>query len=108
MLHDAGSWDFEFNTLVAAIRQRLLRLAGVRHDDGWETVFVNYLRVSRLNERDMIFILSVGGGDLEKNISPNLVRALQYAKEVGATVCGIVGRAAGAADIRGASCARGT
>jgi D-sedoheptulose 7-phosphate isomerase len=65
------------------------------NDDGWETVFVNYLRVSRLNDRDMVFVLSVGGGDLERNISPNLVRALQYAKEVGATVCGIVGRADG-------------
>src|SRR6202163_2143247 len=56
------------------------------NDDGWETVFVNWLRVSKLAAKDMIFILSVGGGDLEKNISPNLVRALQYAKEVGATI----------------------
>src|SRR5437763_13776938 len=65
------------------------------NDDGWESVFVNWLRVSRLHRRDMVFVLSVGGGDLEKNISPNLVRALQYAREVGATVCGIVGRAGG-------------
>src|SRR5437764_12478012 len=59
------------------------------NDDGWETVFVNWLRVSKLSARDMVFILSVGGGDLEKNISPNLVRALQYAKAVRATVGGI-------------------
>jgi len=65
------------------------------NDDGWETVFVNWLRVSRLQRKDMVFVLSVGGGDLEKNISPNLVRALQYAREVGATVCGIVGRSGG-------------
>ena len=65
------------------------------NDDGWETVFVNWLRVSRLSRKDMVFVLSVGGGDLEKNISPNLVRALQYAREVGATVCGIVGRSGG-------------
>jgi len=65
------------------------------NDDGWETVFVNWLRVSKLGPRDMIFILSVGGGDLEKNISPNLVRALQYAKEVGATIGGICGRSGG-------------
>src|SRR5262252_1361917 len=65
------------------------------NDDGWETVFVNWLRVSRLCRRDLVFVLSVGGGDLEKNISPNLVRALQYAREVGATVCGIVGRSGG-------------
>jgi D-sedoheptulose 7-phosphate isomerase len=65
------------------------------NDDGWETVFVNWLRVSKLCAKDMIFILSVGGGDLEKNISPNLVRALQYAKEIGATIGGICGRSGG-------------
>src|SRR5262245_40853068 len=57
------------------------------NDDGWETVFVNWLRGSRLTSHDMVFVFSVGGGDLERNISPNLVRALQYAKEIGATVC---------------------
>jgi D-sedoheptulose 7-phosphate isomerase len=65
------------------------------NDDGWETVFVQWLRVSKLGHRDMVFVLSVGGGDLEKNISPNLVRALEYAKEVGAWICGIVGRTGG-------------
>jgi D-sedoheptulose 7-phosphate isomerase len=65
------------------------------NDDGWETVFVNWLRGSRLSADDMVFVLSVGGGDLERNISPNLVWGLQYAKEVGATICGIVGRTGG-------------
>jgi D-sedoheptulose 7-phosphate isomerase len=65
------------------------------NDESWESVFVAWLAGSRLSARDMIFVLSVGGGDLERNISPNLVRALQYAKKVGATVCGIVGRAGG-------------
>ncbi|HZY83900.1 MAG TPA: SIS domain-containing protein [Gemmataceae bacterium] len=65
------------------------------NDEGWETVFVQWLRGSHLTRRDMVFVLSVGGGDLEKNISPNLVRALEYAREVGATVCGIVGRNGG-------------
>jgi D-sedoheptulose 7-phosphate isomerase len=65
------------------------------NDDGWETVFVNWLRGSRLASRDMIFVLSVGGGDLERNISPNLVRALEFAKQTGAAVCGIVGRDGG-------------
>jgi D-sedoheptulose 7-phosphate isomerase len=65
------------------------------NDEGWETVFVNWLRVSKLSARDMVFVLSVGGGDLEKNISPNLVRALQYAKEVGASIGGICGRTGG-------------
>src|SRR5439155_26306735 len=65
------------------------------NDEGWETVFVNWLRGSRLTACDMVIVLSVGGGDLERNISPNLVRALQYAGQVGARVCGIVGRAGG-------------
>jgi D-sedoheptulose 7-phosphate isomerase len=65
------------------------------NDESWETVFVNWLQGSRLCARDMVFVLSVGGGDLEKNISPNLVRALEYAKKVGAGVCGIVGRTGG-------------
>jgi len=65
------------------------------NDDGWETSFANWLRGSRLNSRDMVFVFSVGGGDLERNISANLVRALQYAKDVGATICGVVGRDGG-------------
>jgi len=65
------------------------------NDDGWETSFVNWLRGSRLKANDMVFVFSVGGGDLQRNISPNLVRALQYAKEVGTTVCGVVGRDGG-------------
>lgn len=65
------------------------------NDDGWESVFVNWLKGSRLNGNDMIFVFSVGGGDLERNISPNLVRALQYAGEVGASICGVVGRDGG-------------
>lgn len=65
------------------------------NDDGWETVFVNWLKGSRLSRNDMVLVFSVGGGNLERNISPNLVRALEYAKEVGATTCGIVGRDGG-------------
>lgn len=65
------------------------------NDEGWETVFSEWLKTSRLSRRDMIFILSVGGGNLEKNISPNLVRALQYAQTVGAQVVGVVGRDGG-------------
>jgi D-sedoheptulose 7-phosphate isomerase len=65
------------------------------NDDGWDTVFVNWLRVSRLSARDMILVFSVGGGDLERNISPNLVRALQYAHEIRTPVGGVVGRDGG-------------
>jgi D-sedoheptulose 7-phosphate isomerase len=65
------------------------------NDEGWESVFVNWLKVSRLQSRDMICVFSVGGGSLEKNISPNLVRAVQFAREVGATIIGVVGRDGG-------------
>src|SRR5436190_20807514 len=65
------------------------------NDEGWETVFAEWLKVSKLKADDALFIFSVGGGSLEKNISPNLVRALQYAKTVGAKVLGVVGRDGG-------------
>src|SRR5436853_1944330 len=60
------------------------------NDEGWSTIFAKWLEVSRLKSNDLLFILSVGGGNLEKNVSPNLVSALQYAKQVGAKVMGIV------------------
>lgn len=65
------------------------------NDDGWENCFADWLKTSRLGKRDALFILSVGGGSLEKNISPNLVKAIDYAKSVGAAVLGIVGRDGG-------------
>ena len=65
------------------------------NDEGWEGVFENWLRGSRLRREDALLVLSVGGGNLEKNVSPNLVRALQYAKTVGARILGIVGRDGG-------------
>jgi D-sedoheptulose 7-phosphate isomerase len=65
------------------------------NDEGWETVFVEWLKVSRLKAEDAVFVFSVGGGNFEKNVSPNLVRALQYAKTVGAKILGVVGRDGG-------------
>jgi D-sedoheptulose 7-phosphate isomerase len=65
------------------------------NDDGWASVFKQWLVVSRLRANDLLLILSVGGGDLERNISPNLVEALQYAKTVGSKVIGIVSRDGG-------------
>jgi D-sedoheptulose 7-phosphate isomerase len=65
------------------------------NDESWESVFVQWLRGSHLTAQDLIFVLSVGGGDLERNISPNLVRALQYAKQLGTPICGVVGRDGG-------------
>jgi D-sedoheptulose 7-phosphate isomerase len=65
------------------------------NDEGWASVFVEWLRGSRINAQDVVLVFSVGGGNLEKNVSPNLVSALQLAKEVGARVVGIVGKDGG-------------
>lgn len=65
------------------------------NDEGWATIFVEWLKTSKLLAKDCVFVFSVGGGNLEKNISPNLVTALQYAKTVGAKVTGVVGRDGG-------------
>jgi D-sedoheptulose 7-phosphate isomerase len=65
------------------------------NDEGWAGVFEGWLKVSRLRAGDALLVLSVGGGNLERNVSPNLVAAIRYAKEVGATVTGIVGRDGG-------------
>jgi D-sedoheptulose 7-phosphate isomerase len=65
------------------------------NDEGWSTVFAEWLKGSRLNEKDALLIFSVGGGNLEKNVSPNLVAALQLAKKHGSAVLGIVGRDGG-------------
>ena len=65
------------------------------NDEGWPTVFEAWLRTSRLRPDDMLLIFSVGGGDAERNVSPNLVAALQYARQIGARIGGIVGRAEG-------------
>lgn len=65
------------------------------NDEGWASVFVEWLKISKLNSKDCVFVFSVGGGNLEKNISPNLVTALQHAKSVGAKATGVVGRDGG-------------
>src|SRR4051812_20829944 len=65
------------------------------NDDGWRSVFIEWLKGSRLSEKDAVLVLSVGGGTLEKNVSPNLVTALQLAKERGSAILGIVGRDGG-------------
>jgi D-sedoheptulose 7-phosphate isomerase len=65
------------------------------NDEGWPTVFEAWLRVSHLQSRDAILVFSVGGGSVERNVSPNIVAALDYAKSVGASVLGIVGRDGG-------------
>ena len=74
------------------------------NDEGWENCFAGWLKTSRLRKEDAVFILSVGGGNLEKNISPNLVKAIDYAKSVGASVVGIVGRDGGYTARRADAC----
>jgi D-sedoheptulose 7-phosphate isomerase len=65
------------------------------NDEGWETVFAAWLEISRLKDSDVLLVISVGGGSLSRNVSPNLVRALEYARQVGARIVGIVGRDGG-------------
>jgi D-sedoheptulose 7-phosphate isomerase len=65
------------------------------NDEGWDTSFAAWLAGSRLGRRDAVLVLSVGGGDTERNVSVNLVRAMEYARSVGARVCGVVGRDGG-------------
>lgn len=80
---------------VYAPTDNVSELTARTNDEGWATVFVEWLRVSKLNSKDCLFVLSVGGGNLEKNVSPNLVAALQLAKQVSARVIGIVGKDGG-------------
>jgi D-sedoheptulose 7-phosphate isomerase len=65
------------------------------NDEGWESTFAEWLKGCRLRERDLLLVFSVGGGDRERNVSPNLVRALEYARQVGAGIAGVVGRDGG-------------
>ena len=65
------------------------------NDEGWDTTFVEWLRGSRLSEKDLIFVFSVGGGSAEKNVSMNIVNALEHARTVGAPIIGVVGRDGG-------------
>lgn len=65
------------------------------NDEGWPSIFVEWLKISKLKQSDCLFIFSVGGGSSEKNISPNLVEALKYAQKIGSKITGVVGRDGG-------------
>jgi D-sedoheptulose 7-phosphate isomerase len=65
------------------------------NDDGWDDSYVGWLKVSRFRSDDMLFVISVGGGDEQRNVSRNIVRCLDHARQIGATICGIVGRDGG-------------
>jgi D-sedoheptulose 7-phosphate isomerase len=83
--------DLEAYTPVDNVAELTARI----NDEGWETSFAHWLRGSRLGARDGVLVFSVGGGDADRNVSVNLVRALEYAKSVGARVAGVVGRDGG-------------
>jgi D-sedoheptulose 7-phosphate isomerase len=83
--------DFE----AYAPTDNVAELTARTNDDGWASVFEAWLRTSRLRPEDGLLVFSVGGGDLERNVSPNLVRALAYARTIGATITGVVGRDGG-------------
>ncbi|CAG0947888.1 D-sedoheptulose 7-phosphate isomerase [Anaerolineae bacterium] len=89
----------DFRKLVAfeayAPTDNVSELTARTNDEGWSSVFVEWLKTSRLRAEDAVLVFSVGGGNLEKNVSPNLVSALQYAKQIGACIVGIVGRDGG-------------
>ena len=80
---------------VYAPTDNVSELTARTNDEGWDTVFAAWLQGSRLRKEDALFVFSVGGGSLEKNISPNLVRAVDYARQVGASIVGVVGRDGG-------------
>ena len=65
------------------------------NDDGWETAYVNWLKISKMNKNDILLVFSVGGGNLEKNISVNILKSLELGKKLGTRICGIVGRDGG-------------
>lgn len=96
---NAGHAVNDFRKLVGlesyAPTDNVSELTARTNDDGWDSVFVNWLKGSRLRSNDCIFVISVGGGNEEKNISANIVSALKYAKEIGAKIFGIVGRDGG-------------
>ena len=93
--HAVGDFRKIASIEAYAPTDNIAELTARTNDEGWETTFVESLKGSRLTENDMVFVFSVGGGDLEKNISPNLVRALEYARERGASIVGVVGRDGG-------------
>lgn len=78
-----------------AVTDNVSELTARINDDGWDTSYANWLKVSKIGENDGVFVFSVGGGNAEKNVSTNLVKAMQLAQEKGAKVLGVVGRDGG-------------
>ena len=90
-------WDFRKIAQIEAYTpsDNASELTARVNDEGWDTCYANWLRGSRLSDKDAVLVISVGGGDAQKNVSANLVHALEYAREACASICGIVGRDGG-------------
>lgn len=93
--HAAGDFRKLVSLEAYSPTDNVAELTARANDDGWETVFADWLRVSRLSRNDTLLVISVGGGSLPNNISTNIVRALQLAQQVGARITGVVGRDGG-------------
>ena len=93
--HAAGDFRKLCGIEAYAPTDNVSELTARVNDDGWESTLSEWLKVSRLAAKDMVFVFSVGGGSLQHSISPNLVKALQLARDVGATIAGVVGRDGG-------------
>jgi D-sedoheptulose 7-phosphate isomerase len=93
--HAAGDFRKLAGLESYAVTDNVAELTARTNDEGWATTFAEYLRGSRLSARDGVFVLSVGGGDEARNVSPNLVHALRFAREAGARIFGVVGRDGG-------------
>jgi D-sedoheptulose 7-phosphate isomerase len=104
----AGHAVNDFRKLCAfeayAPTDNVSELTARTNDDGWESVFADWLQASRLGNADAVLVFSVGGGDVERNVSPNLVRALEYARTSGARIFGVVGRDGGYTRLAAESC----
>ena len=101
------NWAFRFRKIAGiecyAPSDNVSELTARANDDGWDSIFSGWLKVSNLNSKDVIFIFSVGGGNLEKNISPNLVKAIDFAGSIGSKIIGVVGRDGGYTALKGTS-----
>lgn len=93
--HAASDFRKICNIETYAVYDNVSELTARVNDEGWETTIVNWLKVSKFNSKDCLFVFSVGGGDAEKNVSANLVNAMSYAKELGAKIVGAVGKDGG-------------
>lgn len=89
--HAVGDFRKIANMEAYAPTDNVSELTARTNDEGWATVFESWLKESKLNNKDMLLVFSVGGGDAEKNISPNLVKALEFGKSVGCRIGGVVG-----------------